>query len=33
MVPVLDLFESHLTVMNLQRSMTFFGQILGLAGC
>ena len=30
MVPVLDLFESHLTVMNLQRSMTFFGQILGL---
>jgi lactoylglutathione lyase len=30
MVPVLDLFESHLNVMNLQRSMTFFGQTLGL---
>ena len=30
MVPVRDLFESHLTVIDLQRSMTFFGQTLGL---
>jgi lactoylglutathione lyase len=30
MVPILDLFESHLTVTDLQRSMTFFGQTLGL---
>jgi len=30
MVPVRDLFESHLTVRDLQRSMTFFGQTLGL---
>jgi lactoylglutathione lyase len=30
MVPVRDLFESHLTVVDLQRSMTFFGQTLGL---
>ena len=30
MVPVRDLFESHLTVTDLQRSMTFFGQTLGL---
>lgn len=30
MVPILDLFESHLTVTDLHRSMTFFGQVLGL---
>ena len=30
MVPIRDLFESHLTVTNLQRSMAFFGQTLGL---
>ena len=30
MVPVRDLFESHLTVIDLQRSMAFFGQTLGL---
>jgi|SRR5947209_6141714 len=30
MVLVRDLFESHLTVVDLQRSMTFFGQTLGL---
>lgn len=30
MVPVRDLFETHLTVTDLQRSMTFFGQVLGL---
>src|SRR5262249_6581610 len=30
MVPIRDLFESHLTVTNLKRSMTFFGQTLGL---
>jgi hypothetical protein len=30
MIPVRDLFESHLTVVDLQRSMTFFGQTLGL---
>lgn len=30
MVPVRDLFESHLTVTDLQRSMTFYGQVLGL---
>ena len=29
-MPVRDLFESHLTVADLQRSMTFFGQTLGL---
>ena len=29
-VTVRDLFESHLTVADLQRSMTFFGQTLGL---
>jgi lactoylglutathione lyase len=29
-VPIRDLFESHLTVKDLQRSMTFFGQALGL---
>lgn len=30
MIPVRDLFESHLTVADLQRSMTFYGQTLGL---
>ncbi len=30
MIPIRDLFESHLTVMNLERSMTFYGQTLGL---
>ena len=30
MIPVRDLFESHLTVTDLQRSMSFFGQTLGL---
>src|SRR5262249_11490192 len=30
MIPLRDLFESHLTVVDLQRSMTFFGQTLGL---
>jgi lactoylglutathione lyase len=30
MVPIRDLFESHLTVTDLQRSMTFFGETLGL---
>jgi lactoylglutathione lyase len=30
MIPVSDLFESHLTVVDLQRSMTFFSQVLGL---
>jgi len=30
MVTVLDLFESHLNVVNLDRSMTFFGHVLGL---
>jgi lactoylglutathione lyase len=29
-VPIRDLFESHLTVTDLRRSMTFFGQTLGL---
>jgi lactoylglutathione lyase len=29
-ISVCDLFESHLTVANLERSMTFFSQILGL---
>ena len=29
-VPVRDLFETHLTVVDLRRSMTFFGQVLGL---
>lgn len=27
MVPVRDLFETHLTVADLKRSMTFFGEI------
>ncbi len=30
MVPVRDLFESHLTVGDLSRSMAFFGDVLGL---
>lgn len=30
MVPVRDLFETHLTVVDLRRSMTFFGGVLGL---
>jgi lactoylglutathione lyase len=30
MVSVLDLFESHLTVMDLKRSMKFYGEVLGL---
>ena len=30
MVPVRDLFESHLTVADLQRSMDFYGRTLGL---
>ena len=30
MISVCDLFESHLTVANLERSMTFFNHILGL---
>lgn len=30
MIPICDLFESHLTVTDLRRSMTFFGETLGL---
>jgi len=30
MVPVRDLFEGHLTVSDLSRSMAFFGHVLGL---
>ena len=30
MVPVRDLFEAHLTVSDLSRSMTFFSEVLGL---
>jgi len=30
MIPLQDLFESHLTVTNLERSMAFFGNTLGL---
>jgi len=30
MIPVHDLFESHLNVTDLHRSMSFFGQTLGL---
>lgn len=30
MIPVRDLFESHLNVVDLQRSMSFFSQILEL---
>jgi hypothetical protein len=29
MIPVYDLFESHLNVTDLHRSMSFFGQTLG----
>jgi lactoylglutathione lyase len=28
-IPILDLFETHLTVRDLQRSMTFYGETLG----
>ena len=30
MIPIRDLFEGHLTVSNLRRSMSFFGDSLGL---
>ena len=30
MIPVRDLFEAHLSVADLERSMTFFGGVLGL---
>jgi lactoylglutathione lyase len=30
MIPIRDLFESHLTVTDLERSMKFFGDVLGL---
>ena len=30
MIPVCDLFEAHLTVSDLQRSMNFFSRVLGL---
>jgi lactoylglutathione lyase len=30
MIPIRELFESHLTVADLQRSMAFFGNTLGL---
>jgi len=30
LIPIRDLFESHLTVSNLERSMQFFGDVLGL---
>jgi|ERR1700723_2427835 lactoylglutathione lyase len=30
MIPIRSLFESHLTVNDLQRSMSFFGEVLGL---
>jgi lactoylglutathione lyase len=30
MIPIRDLFESHLTVSNLEHSMKFFGEVLGL---
>ena len=30
MIPISDLFESHLNVADLARSMKFFGEILGL---
>ena len=30
MVPIHDLFESHVCVSDLSRSMTFFGDVLGL---
>jgi lactoylglutathione lyase len=30
MIPIHDLFEAHLTVSNLERSMRFYGETLGL---
>jgi lactoylglutathione lyase len=30
MIPIRDLFQTHLTVSNLERSMKFFGDVLGL---
>jgi lactoylglutathione lyase len=30
MIPIRDLFETHLTVADLRRSMTFYGEVLGL---
>ena len=30
MIPIRDLFEAHLTVSDLPRSMAFFGDVLGL---
>jgi hypothetical protein len=30
MIPVRELFESHLTVVDLHRSMNFFSEVLGL---
>ncbi len=30
MIPLRDLFETHLTVSDLKRSMAFFGDVLGL---
>jgi len=30
MIPIRDLFEAHLTVTDLDRSMSFFGGALGL---
>jgi lactoylglutathione lyase len=30
MIPIRDLFEAHLTVTDLRRSMAFFGDVLGL---
>lgn len=30
MIPIRGLFETHLTVKDLQRSMSFFGEALGL---
>jgi hypothetical protein len=29
MIPIRDLFESHLTVSSLKRLMSFFGEVLG----
>ncbi len=30
MIPIQSLFETHLTVVNLERSMAFYGEVLGL---
>src|SRR5512135_3422674 len=30
MIPIHDLFETHLNVSDLRRSMTFYGEVLGL---